>query len=148
MREVRAALFDDFDRREVARAERWVGLHPQATEPSGRSIPRRPNETQRERLLALLHSITESREAIFGERLDTVRQMLDETIAAAVEQSDESYWLLNLPPAVRGQAAIDVLVQSRREAVLDLRDARAVLDAAVPFAEHLQPLRDESYEGV
>lgn len=143
MRQVRAALFEEWDKRELQLAERWIGVHPQADEASGREIPRRPNETVRQRLLALLHSVTESNEPAFAERLRLLQEALTLIIETAWAQSVEGYWLA--AGCTTEQAG--VLMDARMDAYTDCSRARAVVDEALSFADAVREMVEEETEG-
>jgi hypothetical protein len=86
MKTATGVLLDSTERAEVARAARWIGLHPEAEAATGRKQSRRENETVRQMFASLLSSVYDGTEPIFGERLDTVRTMLNETLINAQQQ--------------------------------------------------------------
>jgi hypothetical protein len=138
MKAVHGVLFSEEERQEIARAERWIGVHPEADEPAVKS--KRARDVRGE-IAAVLHSVTDGTEPVFGERLDRVRFILRAILGAAVEQSEASYWTARGVAA--GSGALDVLTTSRGEAVRDLNTALTVLDAAVPYAAHVRAIVDE-----
>jgi hypothetical protein len=136
MKTATGVLLDSTERAEVARAARWIGLHPEAEAATGRKQSRRENETVRQMFASLLSSVYDGTEPIFGERLDTVRTMLNETLINAQQQVSAQYWIArNCMP---GEA--NVMADARAEALPDLFAALKVLDAARPFAQHVRDL--------
>ncbi|HEX8865373.1 MAG TPA: hypothetical protein VF821_06905 [Lentzea sp.] len=144
MKTVTGVWFEEEDRREVERAVRWIGIHPQSENLSGRDSQRRPSETVRQRVAALVHSITESNEPVFAERLERLVGALDEVYAQAYLESDVSYWT---EQGMNGTQA-EVFATSRGEALVDLGAALEVLRAALPLAESVQALVEVTFEGV
>jgi len=143
MRQVTAVLFEEWDKRELQLAERWVGLHPQADLISGRKRKGPGVETHRERTLSLLHSITESNEPVFAERLRQLQEVLTLLIETAWEQSDESYWLA----AGCSADQTKVFTDARGEAYRDLLRARKVVDDGLPWADHVREHVEEQQQG-
>ena|SRR5215471_8492281 len=143
MRQVTAVLFEEWDKRELALAERHVGIHPHADLISGRKRKGPGVETNRERVLALIHSITESNEPVFAERLLMLREALVLMIETAWEQMQPDYWTSS---GCTIEQAL-VLTGARDEAYKDCLRARKVVDDALPWADAVRPYVEDEQQG-